>query len=119
MIDKALVKAALLQYADEIDGWPSFSAFTNYRDMKEGKTFEVPGLGEVKVVAFNDYDYNKSYDGWSEDIWIVFEVQGYLYKATGTHTSYTGSEWEDELQLVKPTYRQVIDYVPAQEIEYL
>jgi hypothetical protein len=109
MLDTALVKAALLQYAEEVDGWSSFGAYTNnYNPV--GKTYEVPGLGEVKIVDASDYDSNKNYDGWYEDLWVVFDIQGTLYKATGTYTSYVGSDWEDELKVVVPKEKTILVY---------
>jgi hypothetical protein len=109
MIDKALARAALLQYAEEMDGWASFGAYTNYYDSK-GKVYEVPGLGSVVIIDFNDYDSDKSYDGWSEKLWIVFDIQGTLYRAKGTYTSYVGSDWEDELEIVEPKEKTIIVY---------
>lgn len=105
-----LVRAALLLYAEEELEWGSFSEFINYTGDSNGKTFDVPGLGEVKIVDYNSYDSFKNYDGWSEELWIVFEVQGKFYKATGTHTSYTGSEWDKELKEVSPSQKAITIY---------
>jgi hypothetical protein len=102
-----LVRAALLLYAEEELEWGSFSEFINYTGDSNGKTFDVPGLGEVRIVDYNSYDSYKNYDGWTEELWIVFEVQGTLYKITGTHTSYTGSEWSNKMTIVVPKTKTV------------
>ena len=109
MIAPELVKAALLHYAEEVDGWGSFSAYLNYYDAV-GQEWQIPGLGTVEVIAAHNYDSDKNYSGWSEDIWVVFDVQGMLYKATGTYTSYTGGGWDDELKIVRPAIKQITVY---------
>lgn len=109
MPNKDLIKAALLHYAEQVDGWGSFGFYTNYYSFI-GKTYDIAGLGEVKVVAGETYDSDKNYDGWHEDLWVVFDIQGILYKATGTYTSYEGSEWNDELTVVIPKEKTVIEY---------
>lgn len=112
-----LIRAALLRYAEEELDWGVYGSYINYYDAMS-KVYEVPGLGPVKIVDCHGIDSDKNYDGWSEDIWIVFEIQDKLYKATGTHTSYTGSEWQRDLKLVKPQNKTVIEYVEANEFDY-
>ena len=108
MLEPQLVRAALLQYAeDQLDEWRSFGAYTNYYN-SQGKVYDVPGLGPVTIVAYHTYDSDKNYAGWSEELWIVFEVQGTLYRAKGTYTSYVGDEWEDELTVVKPVEKTIV-----------
>lgn len=75
-----------------------------------GKVFDVPGLGPVTIADYHDYDINKSYDGWSEEVWIVFNVQGTLYRIKGSHTSYTGTDWEDKMTIVKPAEKTITVY---------
>jgi hypothetical protein len=104
-----LIRAALLQFAEEELDWGSYGSYINYYDAKN-RVWDVPGLGPVTVVDFNGTDSEKNYDGWSEQLWVVFKIGLGLYKATGTYTSYIGEEWEDELKLVKPTIKQVIVY---------
>jgi len=104
------VREALLSFAEEEFGWDSFSEYTNYYDHKPGTTFDVPGLGTVTLVDFHDYDQDKSYDGWEEGVWQVWAVNGVLYRIKGTHTSYTGTEWEDEMTLVRPKQKVIIEY---------
>lgn len=102
MIDKALVYAALLQYAEDELEWGSFSEYTNNYSNQRGTVYDIPGLGEVTVVDYHDYNHEASYAEHSENIWIVFDVQGTLYRAKGTYTSYVGSEWAEELEIVEP-----------------
>lgn len=109
MLDKALIQAALLHYAEEVEGWGSFGYYTNFYNPK-GKTYEIPGLGAVTVVDSHDIDSDKNYDGWSEELWVVFDVQGTLYKAEGTYTSYVGSNWYNELKVVVPKEKTIIVY---------
>jgi len=113
MFDPALIKAALLQYAEEVDGWGSFGFYQNYYSFI-GKEYNIPGLGLVRVVDGHTYDQDKNYDGWSEDLWIVFLIGGLLYKATGKYTSYIGSEWDDGLKIVVPQEKTIIVYEEVQ-----
>jgi hypothetical protein len=105
-----LIRAALLHYAEEELDWGNFGEYINYTGDSNGKTFDVPGLGIVTIVDHHGYDSYKNYDGWEEHIWVVFEIQGKLYKATGTHTSYTGSEWDRELKEVSPKEKTITVY---------
>jgi len=107
MIDPALVYAALLQYAEDQWDWGSWTEWSN---AKPGSKFEVPGLGEVTVVALHDYDSSKNYDSWSEEIWIVFAVGDTLYRVQGLHTSYEGSSWENRMTVVVPKLKQITVY---------
>jgi hypothetical protein len=110
MIDTALVYAALLQYAEDELDWGNFSQFMNNRNDQRGETYEIAGLGTVTIVDYHDYNYDASYADHSEDIWIVFDVQGNLYRAKGTHTSYVGSEWEPKLEIVEPKEKVITVY---------
>jgi hypothetical protein len=104
------VSKALLSFAEEELEWGSYGEFINYRGDARGETWEVPELGTVTIVDYHDYDTNKNYDSWVEQMWIIFEVQGTLYKAKGTYMSFAGSEWEDEVTIVKPKAVEVIVY---------
>lgn len=104
------IKRALLSYAEEHLEWGDFGEYMNSTLDQRGKVYQIPGLGDVKIVDYHDYDVYKNYDGWHEDIWIVFEVQGKLYRACGTHSSYEMSTWEDELTLVEPKTKTVTYY---------
>ena len=119
MLEPSVVAAALLAFAEEEFEYRSFSGYVN--DMRDvtGTKFNVPELGEITIVAYHDYDVHKSYNGWSEKLWIVFEVQGVLYRAEGTHTSWTGSEWLDTVQIVVPKNRTVVEYKESNGHEYL
>lgn len=104
------IRKALLSYAEKHLEWGSFGEYMNWRGERRGSIYNIPGLGEVRIVDYHDYDSNKNYDGWSEDIWIVFEIHDKLYKATGQHSSYEGSLWEEELKVVVPKQRMVTYY---------
>jgi hypothetical protein len=110
MLSPDLVRSALLQYAEDKHDWPSFSAYLESYDFPIGHIFEVPGLGNVKVVAGDNYSSHKNYDNWHEDIFVVFEIDRILYKASGTYTSYIGAEWESQLKIVQPVFKQTINY---------
>lgn len=113
-LDPDFVRSALLNYAEVEWDYRSFSSYINEFGDLRGKTFEIPELGKVTIVDYHDYDVNKNYDGWSEDIWVVFQIHGVLYKAFGKHSSYEGSVWEHEMKLVAPKIRHVIDYEEIQ-----
>jgi hypothetical protein len=101
------ISKALLSYAEKAFEWDSFSEYVNNYANQRGQVYDVPGLGPVKIVDYYNYDSNKNYDGWYEDIWIVFEIQGKLYKASGKHSSYEMSVWEDEVKLVVPKQKTI------------
>lgn len=101
-----LIRTALLQYAEEELDWGSYGSYINYYD-SINRQYDVPGLGTVTIVDCHSYDSDKNYDGWSEDIWVVFDIQGKLYRATGTYTSYSGDDWDDNLKLVKPVEKTI------------
>jgi hypothetical protein len=107
-LSPAKVAEALLSYAEEEFGWASYGEYINYYGDSKGKSWDIPNLGEVITVDYHSYDSDKSYDGWTEEMWIVFSVSGHLYKAEGTYTSYIGSDWEDELKLVKPKQKVIV-----------
>lgn len=104
------VAETLLSFVEEEYDWRSYGEFTNYALDPKGKSWNVPGLGLVTIVDYQDYDQDKNYSGWSEQLWIVFDVAGTLYRATGTYTSYIGSEWNEKLTIVQPKTVEVIVY---------
>lgn len=108
------VADALLSYAEEELDWGSYGEYINSISPVDGKQFDVPGLGIVTIVAYHGYDSDKNYDSWYEQMYIVFEIMGKLYRATGTYTSYAGSEWDEELKLVIPKEKTVIEYEEVQ-----
>jgi hypothetical protein len=103
------VKDALLSFAEEEFDWDSFGCYLDYSQ----DTFDVPGLGQVAIKDYSTYDSNKNYDGWSEDLWVIFDIQGTLYRATGSYTSYIGSEWNNELTIVVPKQKVVTYFEEA------
>jgi hypothetical protein len=108
MIDPAVVAEKLLEYAEDKWEWGTFAAFEE--EFRGDETFFVPGLGEVKVIHTTGIDYNKNYDGWSEQLSVVFEIDGTLYKASGTYTSFVGSEWDSHVTVVKPVEKTITIY---------
>lgn len=100
------IESALLSYAEGELDWPDYGQYINY----SAREYDVPGLGLVKIIDYNDADYDKNYDGWYEHLWIVFDIQGRLYRAKGKHTSYTGSEWEDHLKPVEARPKTITVY---------
>jgi len=114
MYSTSEVETALLRFAeDNLDEGSSYGAFLNsYSDLR-GTVHEIPELGPVTIVDYHEYDSDKNYDGWSEKLYIIFDLCGILYRATGTYTSYVGSEWNDTLTIVEPRNKTVIEYVEA------
>lgn len=109
-LDVTLIQEALLSYADEELEWASYGEFINSIYNAKGTALDIPGLGPVTIVDYHDYDSAKNYDGWTEHMFIIFQVGLGLYKAVGTYTSYTGSDWKEELIPVKPVPKTVIEY---------
>lgn len=107
LLSPAKVAEALLSFAEEELDYGSFGEYINYYNANS-MSWEIPELGTVTVVDHYNYDSDKNYDSWSEKVWIVFLIQGTLYRATGEHTSYTGTEWDEELKIVKPVEKTII-----------
>lgn len=112
------VYEALLAYAQEELDWADFSEFTNSIDLKPGQEFDIPGLGRAILVDFHDYDQRKSYDGWSEDVWQIWEVDGVLFRIKGSHTSYEGTSWDATMTVVVPKNKTIIEYVDGNMRDY-
>lgn len=112
-LDPYLVEGALLHYAEEQWGEPWIDEYVNYHSHVPGTQFEIPGLGTVTLVDFKSWDTDKNYDGWYEDVWMVFDVRGTLYRKSGRHTSYSGTEWDDSLEIVVPKTKTVTYYEEA------
>lgn len=68
------------------------------------KGLEIPGIGLAKFVA----DHGGMDEG--SDRWVVFEVNGQLYKKSGFYSSYEGTDWDSDLQEVKAVERPVTFY---------
>lgn len=68
--------------------------------------FDVVGLGKVEV-----YDYHLNYDFENEMniVWMVFKINGKLFKVNGSKDSYGGSDWSTELK--KVTERKEVEYL--------
>jgi hypothetical protein len=111
-LSPTLVEAALLHFAGEEWHDPYWYSWDQWGDLT-GKTYDIPGLGKVKIVGYNGTK-DISYAEHSEVVWLVFDVGGTLYRKSGTHTSYVGTEWHDGMQIVKPVERTVIDYVEVE-----
>lgn len=109
-LSPARVAEALLLFAGEELEWEDFGEYINWIPSSVGRSWDVPDLGTVTIVDYHSYDQDKSYDGWSEQLWVVFDINGTLYKASGTYTSYSGSEWSDTLTIVRPVEKTYIDY---------
>lgn len=112
-LDIEYITLKLLDFAESEWGWESFSEYMNSFDDRRGKCYDVPGLGNVEIVDYHDYDVDKNYDSWAEDIWIVFRIKGGLYRAKGKHSSYESSVWEDEVTRVVPKIKHVVEYEDA------
>lgn len=69
-----------------------------------GRTFEVPGLGEVKVWEhdFNGVETNIS--------WLMFRVGDRTFRKEGQWDSHAGMSWTGPFDEVKPIQKIVTDY---------
>ena len=107
VMETFLVEAALLHYANIKWGEPYWHMWQD-RD-RTGEAHEIPGLGTVTVVACN-LAKDISYAEHSEEVWMIFEVQGTLYKKSGQYTSYIGTEWVEGMRIVVPKTSTVTYY---------
>lgn len=68
-------------------------------------TYNIPAIGEVRLVERkvyeSDYDDNRSY--------MIFEIEGELYKKPGTSDSYS-TRWNGALRETHVATRQVTYY---------
>lgn len=70
--------------------------------------FPVKGLGDVKIIdAHLGYSFEDEYN----QVWMVFEIDGALYKVQGWKTSYGTSDWESTFTEVKKKEKVTYDYV--------
>ncbi len=106
-LEPFLVEAALLLYAG--NEWHDPYWYQWDCTDRTGEEHDIPGLGIVKVVACN-LPKDISYAEHSEDVWMVFDVRGTLYRKSGTHTSYIGTDWAEGMQIVKPKTKVVTYY---------
>lgn len=117
-----VIRDALLSFAEEEFEWRTFSEYTNSYSVRPGDKWQIPLHGvpaTFTLVAFHDYDQNKSYDGWAEEIWQVWEVNGVLYRIVGHHTSYIGTEWADDMTIVVPKLKTIVEYEDSNGLPYI
>lgn len=71
-----------------------------------GHVYDVDGLGEVTLVERN-HENPDSYD--SVDAHLIFQVDGQLYKKSGTASSYT-TEWDGVFKETHVATKEVTYY---------
>lgn len=65
----------------------------------------------VELVARSDIREYESYQGDSDEIWMVFKtVDGAFLKKSGTCDSYGSTDWNGPLEYVHPTMKTVTVY---------
>ncbi|OKI54553.1 hypothetical protein [Micromonospora sp. CB01531] len=103
------VEALLLEHrfewqeeCDEETGWYDWDEEAGSE--KKPNTFEVVGLGEVKVwnYDFHGIDTNEA--------WLMFEVDGRTFRQTGQWVSFAGMYWDGDFTEVKPVQKVYVDY---------
>jgi hypothetical protein len=67
--------------------------------------FDVVGIGKVEVY---DHDLTSYFENEYNPVWMVFKINGKLFKLEGSKDSYGGSEWDRELVAV--TKREKVSY---------
>lgn len=84
----------------EIDSSEFFS------ELRWGSSHLTVTLGDttypVKEVA-----HQGGGEGQGENVWLVFEVDGRLFKTTGFYMSYDGTTWDGDVTEVKPVQKVV------------
>jgi len=64
----------------------------------DGDNLSINGVDytlEYVDADYGDYDY-------SSQMWVVFRVDGQVYRKTGYYQSHYGSEWDGPLEKVSP-----------------
>lgn len=61
----------------------------------------------VEMVSARPVDSSRLSDAAGSSIWVVFEVDGKHYKATGYYSSYDGYEWDGRVREVTPTTKTI------------
>lgn len=70
--------------------------------------FPVVGLGDVQVY---DHQLMSYFENEYNPVWMVFLINGELYKIEGSKDSYGGSNWNQTFTKVKK--RETVEYVYA------
>lgn len=82
-----------------------FRLFENFPTQVE---FEVAGLGNVEVY---DHDLRSYFENEYNPVWMVFKINGKLFKLEGSKDSYGGSEWDRDLTAVVKKEKVSYEYV--------
>lgn len=82
-----------------------FSLFERFRQNIE---FVVDGIGKCKIL---DADLNHDFEYAKNDVWMVFELNGSLFKIEGTKSSYGTSSWNRNMYPVRKKEKVTYDYV--------
>lgn len=83
--------------------------FRLLEEFPQGVPFWVVELGVVTLV---DHDLNHDFDWDSNPVWMVFKIDGSLYKITGYKDSYGGSSWTGEFRKVSESTETVKKWTP-------
>lgn len=65
---------------------------------------EVPGVGTVTIIE------RFGGEGQGDEAWVVFEVNGRMYKKEGYYASFHGTDWDGDLYEVEQYEKTVTDY---------
>lgn len=82
-----------------------FRLFENFPTQVE---FDVVGLGKVEVY---DHDLKSYFENEYNPVWMVFKINGKLFKLEGKKDSYGGSDWDRDLTAVTKREKVMYDYV--------
>jgi hypothetical protein len=77
-----------------------------FEDFRKDTEFIVHGLGRVKLV---DYNLNSNFENENNPVWMVFDIEGTLYKVTGSKSSYGNSDWYGDFTQVEK--KEIVEYV--------
>lgn len=102
---EATSKTAVLIH---ILAWDPDPWYTQFLKAEPGKTYHVPNLGQVMVVAVCDPDKYNTQDGYGfqgeePECWVVLQVNGKLYRKSGKTDSYCNEyQWTGPFAEVVP-----------------
>lgn len=85
---------------------------TFWDDLFRGRSAEVHPAMETKTATFvENHTVDKDYDYWrqgdTEQVWVIFEVDGKFYKKFGTMSSYGDVTWDGNCVEVKKATKTI------------
>lgn len=98
-----------------LEDFRDWSAYESTYSFPGGKTFNIPGLGDVKLVKKSTEcgsldSYGDIPSGVEFETFIIFEINGRYFRKEGTGDSYGRVTWNGTFKEVFPKAKTVTVY---------